>query len=226
MTRGSHDRALNDIAEQYAAFWPPVWVTAIQAVCCAKGRNYETVSACRDGHRLSGSSLSRLSLWPPCHLPARQLLVSSCNGLQVLKKPVICFAFLSYVYFVLPWLGLQLKFGNKLCYQEGSHSGVSHHSYFSDNFFTAEPELEAEPLPWEIMPSSNRSCSFTQGIHETFLSLDSMTTFHVQTTVHDSVLPLTSGGQHAHNISIHHPTQRANNVITICGRSQRSWKTN
>lgn len=108
-----------------------------------------------------------------------QLLVSSCNGLKFFLKLVICFAFLPCA------VALVFNCSNKLYYQESSHGCRSCHSCFSDNFFTREPELEAEPLPWEIMPSSNRSRWLTQSVHYTFWSLDAVTIFHVQIITHD-----------------------------------------
>lgn len=78
---------------------------------------------------------------------------------------------------------LQLRFSHKLCYWEGIYSCMSHHSYFSDNFFTAKPELEADPLPWEAI-SNSEDHVYSHLIHKTLLSLIYMTIFHVQTLTH------------------------------------------
>lgn len=57
---------------------------------------------------------------------------------------LLCYSLLCLFCFAV--FHLQLRFSHKLCNWEGIHSCMSHHSYFSDKFFTAKPELGADPL--------------------------------------------------------------------------------
>lgn len=163
-----------------------------------------------------------LSLWPCWHL-------SACSKWLYLPAPVCkfwrswSFALLFFAMLILVCSGFhpQLRFSHKLRIWKGIHSCMSHHSYFSDNFFTAKPELGADLLPWEIIPNLEDHV-YSHSIHKTFLSLNYMTIFHVQTFMHNQwVFWLWLHGTSTFTSF----SQRDYNAITISGRSQRSWPT-